>query len=296
MPAWEWWDWWQGRKDRYLLSDEPFLDYERFASICVGIGLPDITQRSTFSFHNVRDGADRFIGTSKHGEKPFARIYTRLGNPTTEYLEKVLFRLDCQHMIDKALELARLEPDAGNLERTYGEKMMPALAALERDRQSGELDDEPARVAMRAMSEIVDTLALDHVANAPAERRIVPRKIVLLPAHTEADSITARMLMHVAISRGHDALALPLGDLTSERAAAATRSESDVICICAMPPLAEAHARLLIERMRDGLQPGQVVVALWQRDIDARARARLEAIGARAVVASFDDAIRTLVS
>ena len=30
---------------------------------------------------NVRDGADRFIGKSKSGEKPFARIYTRLGNP-----------------------------------------------------------------------------------------------------------------------------------------------------------------------------------------------------------------------
>ena len=86
MPGWDWWDWWQDRKDRYILADEPFMDAESFASICVGTGLPDIHQRSTFPFHNVRDGADRFIGKSKHGEKPFARIYTRLGNPTTEYL------------------------------------------------------------------------------------------------------------------------------------------------------------------------------------------------------------------
>ncbi|HEY0787450.1 MAG TPA: hypothetical protein VGE86_02315, partial [Thermoanaerobaculia bacterium] len=104
MPRFEWWDWWQDRKRKYLLTDEPFPDADRFAAICVGTGLPSIEQRSMFAFRSARDGADRFIGKSKHGEKPFARIYTRLGNPTTEYLERVLFRLECQHMIDRALD------------------------------------------------------------------------------------------------------------------------------------------------------------------------------------------------
>ena len=31
------------------------------------------------------------------------RIYTRLGNPTTEYLERVLFQLEAHHVIEKAL-------------------------------------------------------------------------------------------------------------------------------------------------------------------------------------------------
>ena len=56
MQHFAWWDWWQDRKDRYLVTDEPFLDRERFASICVGTGLPEIHQRSTFRFRNVRDG------------------------------------------------------------------------------------------------------------------------------------------------------------------------------------------------------------------------------------------------
>ena len=111
----EWWDWWQDRKDRYLIADEPFMDRERFASICVGTGLPEIHQKSTFAFRNVKDGADRFIGRSPQGEKPFARIYTRLGNPTTEYLEKVLFRLECQHMIDRALDADEKEPTVGSM-------------------------------------------------------------------------------------------------------------------------------------------------------------------------------------
>jgi methionine-gamma-lyase len=111
----DWWDWWQERKEKYLLSDDPFLDRERFASICVGTGLPDISQRSTFRFRNVRDGADRFIGKSKSGEKPFARIYTRLGNPTTEYLERVLFQIECQQLIDKALAEDEREPTVGSM-------------------------------------------------------------------------------------------------------------------------------------------------------------------------------------
>ncbi|MFZ2493863.1 MAG: aminotransferase class I/II-fold pyridoxal phosphate-dependent enzyme [Thermoanaerobaculia bacterium] len=115
MKRFEWWDWWQERKDKYLLTDEPFLDRDRFASICVGTGLPEIQQRSTFAFRNVKDGANRFLGHSRSGEKPFARIYTRLGNPTTEYLERVLFQLECQHLVDRALEADESEPTVGSM-------------------------------------------------------------------------------------------------------------------------------------------------------------------------------------
>jgi methionine-gamma-lyase len=115
MKHYDWWDWWQDRKERYLLSDEPYLGRDRFASLCVGTGLPEIHQRSTFAFRNVRDGASRFIGKSQSGEKPFARIYTRLGNPTTEYLERVLFQLECQQLIDRALAADEPEPTVGSM-------------------------------------------------------------------------------------------------------------------------------------------------------------------------------------
>ena len=110
-----WFENWLERKIKYARTREHFLSPDRFASIGVGIGLPPIVQKSTFSFRSVKDGADRFLGVSKSGEKPFARIYTRLGNPTTEYLEKVLFRLDCQHIIDAALEADEKKPTIGSL-------------------------------------------------------------------------------------------------------------------------------------------------------------------------------------
>ncbi|MFT6719001.1 MAG: methionine-gamma-lyase [Sphingobacteriales bacterium] len=110
-----WWESWIEKKHRYAQADEKFLDEDRFHSICVGNGLPDISQRSTFNFQNAKDGANRFLGNSPSGEKPFARIYTRLGNPNTEYLEKVLFQLECDHIIQNALAADDPEPTIGSL-------------------------------------------------------------------------------------------------------------------------------------------------------------------------------------
>jgi len=41
-------------------QNEIFFSADRFASIGVGIGLPNIAQKSTFGFRNVQDGAERF--------------------------------------------------------------------------------------------------------------------------------------------------------------------------------------------------------------------------------------------
>lgn len=115
MTIHSWFAGWAERKEKYSRARDKFLSADRFGSIGVGIGLPSIVQKSTFSFRNVKDGADRFLGVSKSGERPFARIYTRLGNPTTEYLEKALFQLDCQHIIDAALAADERKPTIASL-------------------------------------------------------------------------------------------------------------------------------------------------------------------------------------
>ena len=112
---WAWWEWWVDRKSRWVRDPVKQLDEGVFRAIAAGTGLPPIYQQSTFAFHNVKDGADRFLGMSKGGERPFARIYTRLGNPTTEYLERVLFQLEAHHVIEKALAVDEREPTIGAL-------------------------------------------------------------------------------------------------------------------------------------------------------------------------------------
>ena len=105
-----WWNWWIDRKTRWARDPVHQLDEGVFRALAVGTGLPPIHQCSTFPFRSVRDGADRFLGMARGGERPYARIYTRLGNPTTEHLERVLFQLEAHHVIEKAL--AEDEPEA----------------------------------------------------------------------------------------------------------------------------------------------------------------------------------------
>jgi methionine-gamma-lyase len=111
----EWWPAWLERKRKYATTDSKQMDEDQFNTVCSGTGLPNIHQKSTFKFKDVADGADRFLGNSPSGEKPFARIYTRLGNPNTEYLEKVLFQLECQHIIDNALAADEKKPTIASL-------------------------------------------------------------------------------------------------------------------------------------------------------------------------------------
>lgn len=111
----DWWNNWIERKHKYNKCSEKQLDQDKFNAICAGTGLPNIHQKSTFKFKDVADGASRFIGHSPTGEKPYARIYTRLGNPNTEYLEKVLFQLECQHIIENALAHDEKTPTIASL-------------------------------------------------------------------------------------------------------------------------------------------------------------------------------------
>lgn len=109
----DWWGEWIDKKRKYARTDETQMAEGAFNAVAVGTGLPNIHQQSTFKFKNVEDGANRFLGMSPSGEKPFARVYTRLGNPTTEYLEKVMFKLECSHIIENALAADESDPTIG---------------------------------------------------------------------------------------------------------------------------------------------------------------------------------------
>lgn len=109
----EWWPLWFEKKQKYARTEVKQMNEDRFNAVCVGTGLPNIHQKSTFNFKDVQEGADRFLGVSPSGEKPYARIYTRLGNPNTEYLEKKIFQLECAHIIDRALAADEPDPTIG---------------------------------------------------------------------------------------------------------------------------------------------------------------------------------------
>lgn len=120
MEKFVWWSNWLDRKKKYGYCSSLFMEEDIFDSITVSTGLPPIYQQSNFSFKSVADGADRFIGKVKDHEKPYARVYTRLGNPSTEYLERILFRLECHHLIENALAAHEATPTIGCLVTSSG--------------------------------------------------------------------------------------------------------------------------------------------------------------------------------
>ncbi len=115
-----WFPAWLERKHRYAVTPESWSPEEQFHALAASDHSPVIHQTSTFRFDSVADGAARFVGSTRGGERPFSRIYTRLGNPTTEHLEKVLFRLECQHLIDAAIAADERKPTVGVLVTSSG--------------------------------------------------------------------------------------------------------------------------------------------------------------------------------
>ena len=121
----DWWEWWLQRKQLWVRDDEPQLEAGLFRALCAGTGLPAIEQRSNFAFESAQDGARRFAGLSSGEERP--AVYTRLGNPTTAYLERVMLQLEAHHVMEKARAAGETEPTIGSLVFSSG---MAAISTL----------------------------------------------------------------------------------------------------------------------------------------------------------------------
>jgi methionine-gamma-lyase len=123
----EWWEWWVDRKELWVRDDEPQIDGEVFRALCAGTGLPAIHQRSNFAFRSAQDAARRFAGASSGRQRPYTRVYTRLGNPTTEYLERLMVELEAHHVVEKERHAGESEPTISALIFSSG---MAAISTL----------------------------------------------------------------------------------------------------------------------------------------------------------------------
>lgn len=124
---WDWWDGWLQRKELFVRDERLQADADVFRTICAGTGLPAIHQRSNFGFHSMADGAGRFAGRETGRHRPYARVYTRLGNPTTEYLERMMVQLEAHHAVERAAAAGEDEPPVGSLVFASG---MAAIGTL----------------------------------------------------------------------------------------------------------------------------------------------------------------------
>ncbi|HMN96232.1 MAG TPA: AI-2E family transporter [Phycisphaerales bacterium] len=205
---------------------------------------------------------------------------------------------------EEALAIARAAVGRLGLSAVFDDVLLPALAMLERDRHAGAIVEATERFVLEGLDDIVEALAEDSsagakaVAAAPAPQLAAAQHVqgvACLPARDRADEIAATMLAHLLRRRGIDVSVITSSGLFSERIAAAQRAGAARICISAVPPLAESHARIACRRLRAeaGIPSStRVIVGLWGAAPEPERRERLAAAGADAVMVRLDEAVR----
>lgn len=150
------------------------------------------------------------------------------------------------------------------LVQVYDQLLIPALKLAEIDRHRGELDESQESGVRDILTAIVEDLGAG--AGAPED---APVEILCLPARDSADELSARMLERALGKRGLRAdwftTTLSPRDLVqrlAERPAA-------IVCVCAVPPNALLHTRVLAQQIQLRGPQHAIVVGLIDDTLEA---------------------------
>ena len=169
----------------------------------------------------------------------------------------------------------------------YDSVLIPALSLAEQDRHNGMVDatrEEFLFLSINEMlaefSEFPPQLAASQQPSGNAESApAAPHdgRIIFIPAHGQADEVTAAMLAQILEQAGRVVLACPLGASRLEMLTLLQPGENDVICISALPPYAFSPARTLCKEIRGRFPKVKIVVGVWGFKGDTeKAKARFE--------------------
>ncbi|MGA8732135.1 MAG: AI-2E family transporter [Terracidiphilus sp.] len=163
-----------------------------------------------------------------------------------------------------------------SLRELYDAVLIPALILAERDRHSNALDQTTVAFITQTTRDLVEEMTLREVGTeptVPSENSTVPnfespaatensRRITVVPVRDDADEIIGIMLAQLLQEAGYSAKAIPIG--TVEGMLVETfKSESDLVCLSALPPYAVSHARNLYRRLRMRDPHVKIIIGLW---------------------------------
>lgn len=169
----------------------------------------------------------------------------------------------------------------------YDSVLIPTLSLAEQDRHNGTIDTTHEEFLFLSINEMITEFSEYQPVFSPpveedAERGPGPTvhftgRILCLPAHDQADEITAAMLAQLLEQKGYVALSFPHGTSPLEMLALADPGKDDVICISALPPYAFAPARVICKQMRGRFPRIKLVAGIWGFKGDTeKAKARFE--------------------
>jgi hypothetical protein len=169
----------------------------------------------------------------------------------------------------------------------YDSVLIPALSMAEQDRHKGAIDGAREEFLFLSINEMIAEFSEYQLADgspmeatAPALDAAKPSnaRVLCLPAHDQADELTAAMLAQLLEQKGFPTLTLPVAESSpNEWLALLEAGRSDVVCISALPPYAFAPARAMCKQIRERFPKLRVVVCVWGFGGDTlKAMARFE--------------------
>jgi predicted PurR-regulated permease PerM len=185
----------------------------------------------------------------------------------------------------------------------YDSVLIPALSLAEQDRHNGMVDATREEFLFLSINEMIaefsefpPQLAASQQLSGDAESAPAasPRdgKILFVPAHDQADEVTAAMLAQILEQAGRVVLSCPMGGSRLEMLTLLQPGQDDVICISALPPYAFSPARALCKEIRGRFPKVKIVVGVWGFKGDTeKAKARFERTQPDRLLTSLAEAI-----
>ncbi len=196
-----------------------------------------------------------------------------------------------------------------SLAKLYDDVLIPALVMAEQDRHADLLNDDQAEFVLEATEDLIDEVgeadrhkqqtqqAHEAQPEAAAGGEVVsgpvsePARVLCIPLRDEADELVARMLSHLLTAEGLQAEVGAAESLTGEVVDRVAASDSDVVVISVLPPIAPRDSRLLWKRLRSRYPNLPIVVGFWTAVNDKDALAEPVEDSASRVVTTMAEAV-----
>ena len=205
--------------------------------------------------------------------------------------------------------------------QVYSDLFVPALAAAEREEQTGALNERHQRFIFETTREMIEEIGSGHTANGGKPKLLVDAghtkaeakeeaaaalvagpiapvskyPVFCLPAADEADEIVAIMLAQCLEKEGYRAESFSYKTLANEMISQVAESNCQTVCISATPPHDTLHTRYLCKLLRQKFPHLHIVVGLWDAEQDEEKLARRrERLAADKVVTTLADALEQI--
>jgi methylmalonyl-CoA mutase cobalamin-binding subunit len=174
---------------------------------------------------------------------------------------------------DDAGDFAEAYAKANSQAALYDTVLLPALAAVEQDAKSGQLEGPQHAGILQELRDVIEDFGIAVASASAADAKEAkdeaaapapnPCRVIVLPVRADRDELAGLMLTQLLGQQGFAAENLTAERTTGELLEATAQENADALCISVMPTSTVIHARYLCGKLRARFPKTRIVVAVW---------------------------------